>query len=38
MECTKLNYRFERRSKNFLDWLVNIIESEKFHEIEGFIS
>jgi len=32
-----LNYRFERKSKNFLDWLVNTIRSEKYHEVEGFI-
>ncbi|HRV54307.1 MAG: hypothetical protein R2802_13285 [Flavobacteriaceae bacterium] len=32
-----LNYRFERKSKNFLDWLVYTVRSEKYHQVEGFI-
>lgn len=34
---TTLNYNFKRQSKNHLDWLVNIIKSEKYYQIEGDI-
>lgn len=36
MEYTT-NYRFERKSKNFLDWLVNVIESQRLREVDGVI-
>ncbi|MCX7548247.1 hypothetical protein OS188_09805 [Xanthomarina sp. F1114] len=36
MEAT-LNYSFRRKSENHLDWLVNIIKSEKYHQAEGYI-
>ncbi|HNQ27775.1 MAG TPA: hypothetical protein PKL92_07640 [Aquaticitalea sp.] len=28
---TTLSYRFERRSDNFFDWMLNTIKSEKYH-------
>ncbi len=31
---TTLNYRFHRRSKNYFDWLLNTIKSEKYHQAE----
>jgi len=34
---TTLNYNFKRQSKSYLDWLVNIIKSEKHHQFEGNI-
>jgi hypothetical protein len=33
MEST-LNYSFKRQSENHLDWLINIIKSEKYYEVE----
>ena len=35
---TTLRYRFIRQSKNHLDWLVNIIKSERYFEDEGYAS
>jgi hypothetical protein len=35
---TILTYRFRSQSKNHLDWLVNIIKSEKYFEYEGSVS
>jgi len=32
-----LNYKFNRKSENFLDWLMNIIKSEKYYQAEGEI-
>jgi hypothetical protein len=32
-----LNYNFERQSKNHLDWLLNIVQSEKYYLDEGSI-
>ena len=34
---TTLNYPFKRRSENHLDWLLNIIKSEKYHEADSYI-
>ena len=34
---TTLNYKFKRQFKNHLDWLVNIIKSEKYYQFEGRI-
>jgi len=34
---TTLKYKFKRQSKNHLDWLVNIIKSEKYYQFEGHI-
>jgi hypothetical protein len=34
---TKLKYKFKRKSKNYLDWLVNTIKSEKYYLTEGYI-
>jgi hypothetical protein len=34
---TSLNYNFERKSQNHVDWLLNIIKSEKYYQIEGLI-
>ena len=34
---TTLNYNFKRQSKNHLDWLLNIIKSEKYYQIEASI-
>jgi hypothetical protein len=34
MEAT-LNYPFTRKSKNHLDWMINIIKSEKYFLDEG---
>jgi len=34
---TTLNYSFKRQSKNHLDWMVNIIKSEKYYQFEGHI-
>jgi hypothetical protein len=36
MEAT-LNYSFRRKSENHLDWLLNIIKSEKYFEADGYI-
>lgn len=33
----KLNYNFKRQSKNYLDWLVNFIKSEKYYQMEACI-
>ncbi|MCF1191479.1 hypothetical protein LRR18_07780 [Mangrovimonas sp. AS39] len=32
-----LNYTFKRRTKNHLDWLLNVIKSEKYFLAEGYI-
>lgn len=32
-----LHYQFERRSKNYLDWLINTIKSERYSECEAII-
>lgn len=34
---TTLNYKFKRQFKNHLDWLVNIIKSEKYYQFEGYM-
>ncbi len=34
---TTLNYKFRRKSENHLDWLINIIKSEKYYLIEASI-
>jgi hypothetical protein len=36
MEAT-LNYSFSRKSENHLDWLLNIIKSEKYFEADSYI-
>ena len=36
MEVT-LNYPFKRQSENHLDWLINIIKSEKYFQADGFV-
>ena len=36
MEAT-LNYSFNRKSENHLDWLLNIIKSEKYYEADSHI-
>ncbi|WP_188606037.1 hypothetical protein [Aquaticitalea lipolytica] len=36
MEAT-LNYRFQRRSKNYFDWLLYTIKSEKYFEAQSQI-
>ncbi|MFI0427916.1 hypothetical protein [Mariniflexile sp. HMF6888] len=32
---TTLKYNFKRQSKNHLDWLINIIKSERYFETEA---
>ncbi|WP_194768488.1 hypothetical protein [Tamlana sp. I1] len=32
-----LKYKFKRRSKNYLDWLVYTVKSEKYYLAEGCI-
>ncbi|MFH4964248.1 hypothetical protein V8G69_04530 [Gaetbulibacter sp. M235] len=32
-----LNYTFKRKSDSYLDWLMNIIKSEKYYQAEGEI-
>jgi hypothetical protein len=34
---TTLKYKFKRQSKNYLDWLVNTVKSEKYYLTEGDI-
>ena len=34
---TTLNYRFQRKSKNYFEWLLYTIKSEKYHEAESQI-
>gem|GEM_PF-2272944 len=34
---TTLNYRFKRQSKNYFEWLLYTIKSEKYHEAESQI-
>ena len=34
---TTLNYRFQRQSKNYFEWLLYTIKSEKYHEAESQI-
>lgn len=36
MEKT-LKYPFKRQSKNYLDWLVNTVKSEKYYLTEGYV-
>ncbi len=36
MEAT-LKYTFKRRSENHLDWLINIVKSEKYYQLEASI-
>ncbi len=36
MEAT-LNYNFSRKSENHLDWMLNIIKSEKYYQVDSFI-
>ncbi|MDT8347120.1 MAG: hypothetical protein RQ756_04910 [Flavobacteriaceae bacterium] len=33
----QLNYRFKRRSKDFLDWLVNVVESNQYPDMESMV-
>ena len=33
-----LNYNFKRQSKNYLDWMLNVIKSEKYYLDQGRIS
>lgn len=35
---TTLNYNFTRKSKDYLDWLLNIINSEKYFELDAMMS
>lgn len=35
---TTLKYKFKRQSKNHLDWLLNIVKSEKYYLSESFIT
>ncbi|SFN80280.1 hypothetical protein SAMN04487989_104103 [Bizionia echini] len=32
-----LHYQFKRRSKNHLDWLINVIKSEKYFQADSII-
>jgi len=32
-----LNYRFERRSKSYLEWLYEVIKSEYYFQSESMI-
>ncbi len=34
---TTLRYNFKRRSKNYFDWLIYTIKSEKYHLAESQI-
>jgi hypothetical protein len=34
---TRLPYSFRRKSKNHLDWLLNIVKSEKYYQAESYI-
>ncbi|MGK0323569.1 MAG: hypothetical protein ACJARX_001451 [Psychroserpens sp.] len=34
---TKLSYSFRRQSENYLDWLLNIVQSEKYFQAESYI-
>jgi len=34
---TSLNYNFQRKSENHVDWLLNIIKSEKYYKMEALI-
>ncbi|XCF07479.1 hypothetical protein ABI125_06375 [Tamlana crocina] len=34
---TTLKYTFKRRSENHLDWLINIVKSEKYYQLEASI-
>ena len=34
---TTLPYSFRRKSKNHLDWLLNIVKSEKYYLAEAYI-
>lgn len=32
-----LNYRFERRTKNHFEWLINVIKSEKYYQADSYV-
>tara|TARA_R100000306_G_C4343953_1_gene126667 strand:+ start:365 stop:505 length:141 start_codon:yes stop_codon:yes gene_type:complete len=32
-----LKYRFKRRTKNHLEWLMDVIKSEKYYQAESSI-
>lgn len=32
-----LHYRFERRSKNYFDWLLYTVKSQRYYETEAII-
>lgn len=32
-----LNYKFNRRSENHLDWLYHVIRSEKYYQADAVI-
>ena len=34
---TTLHYKFKRQSKNYFDWLIHTIKSEKYYLAEGQI-
>jgi hypothetical protein len=34
---TTLTYAFRRKSENHLDWLLNIVKSEKYFQAESYI-
>lgn len=34
---TTLNYRFQRKSENYFEWLLFTIKSERYHEAESQI-
>ncbi|MBU2951572.1 hypothetical protein KO493_12770 [Tamlana agarivorans] len=34
---SNLKYKFKRRSKSYLDWLVYTVKSEKYYLAEGCI-
>ncbi|MBD0832094.1 hypothetical protein [Aestuariibaculum sediminum] len=36
MEAT-LKYKFNRKSKNHIDWLLNVIKSEKYYLTDSYI-
>lgn len=36
MEAT-LNYPFKRQTENHLDWLINVIKSERYFEADSYI-
>jgi hypothetical protein len=34
----KLQYDFKRQSKNYIDWLLYFVKSEKYYEMDGYIT